>query len=95
MKIQVEFIGLPTVSKLIGSKTISVDFADKTIDELIKHITKRYGKKVRDFLLDETGNLDLTFQVLLNGSEWISSKDINRPLNEGDNVRIIMLAGGG
>ena len=95
MKIQVEFIGLPTVSKLIGSKTISVDFADKTVDELIKHITKRYGKKVRDFLLDETGNLDMTFQVLLNGSEWISRKDINRPLIEGDNVRIIMLAGGG
>ena len=95
MKIMVEFSGLPTVSKLIGSKSISVDFTDKTVGELIKHITKRYGKKVRDFLLDETGNLDLTFQVLLNGSEWISRKDMNRKLNDGDNVRIIMLAGGG
>jgi molybdopterin converting factor small subunit len=95
VKVRVDFIGIPTVSKLVGSKSISVDFPDKTVGELIKHISKRYGKGVRDFLLDESGNLDLTFQILLNGTEWISRKDMNRNLSDDDVVRIILLAGGG
>ena len=93
--VKVDFLGVPIVSEVVGSKSISVDFSGKTVIELIEYITRRYGRDVRAFLLDETGSLDMSIQVLLNGKEWIRREDMSRFLNDGDVVRIMMLVGGG
>jgi molybdopterin converting factor small subunit len=95
MKIHVEFLSLPIVAKMVGGKSISLDFPGGTVDDLIKHLTGRYGPGVGKFLLDKTGKLDMGFQVLLNEKEWISRTKTNKPLEDGDHVKIMMLVSGG
>ena len=95
MKITVEFLSLPNVVKMVGSKTITMDFSGQTVNDLVHEVAEEYGTGVRRFLLDETGRLDLTFAVTINKQEWIRRDQMNRPLRDGDQVTIMMLAGGG
>ena len=43
MKINVEFLSLPIVTKIVGSKSLSLDFSGQTINELIDEIIDRHG----------------------------------------------------
>ncbi len=95
MKIAVEFLSLPVVTKIAGGKSILFDFHGRTIEDLMNEIVTRYGEKVRGFLLDESGKLDRIFKVLLNKKEWISRDQMNKTLKDGDKVTIMMLVGGG
>ena len=95
MKITVEFLSLPNVVKMVGSKTITLEFAGRTIDELIQELAAKYGKAVRQFLLDDTGQLDMSFSVTINKQEWIRRDQMGRALSDGDRVTIMMLAAGG
>ena len=91
----VEFLSLPNVVKLVGSKSITLDFRGQTVDELVRDVAGRYGKKVQSFLLDESGRLDTHFRVVLNKKEWLKRDQLDRTLIEGDRVTIGMLVGGG
>lgn len=95
MKITVEFLSLPNVVKMVGGKLATHDFPGGTIQELIGEVTGKYGKKVRDFLLDDTGRLDSNFRVVLNKQEWLNHDQLDRAVQDGDIVTIAMLVGGG
>lgn len=95
MKITVEFLSLPNVVKMVGSKTVTVDFHGKTVEELVHAVGDKYGPKVQQFLLDETGRLDMSFAVTVNKQEWIRREQMSRILCDGDTVTIMMLAAGG
>jgi len=95
MKITVEFLSIPVVAKIIGSKSTTIDFNGRTIEDLIQEIICKYGEKVRQFLLDESGKLDMIFKVILNKKEWIYRDQMDKILIEGDKVTIMMLAAGG
>ena len=95
MKITVEFLSLPIVTKIVGVKSLSLNFSGQTVDDLVNEIGNKYGEKVRRFFLDESGQLDRIFKILLNKKEWISRDQMNKILNEGDQVTIMMLVGGG
>ncbi|MBN2319601.1 MAG: MoaD/ThiS family protein [Acidobacteria bacterium] len=95
MAITVEFLSLPNIVKMVGSKTITMDFTGQTVEELILQVTEKYGSKVRQFLLDENGRLDMILKVLLNKEEWIKPDRMQRPLEDGDHVTIMLLAAGG
>lgn len=95
MKIQVESLGLPTLSKLIGKKT-ELEMADGTLADLIAHIVHRSGREARKILLDQTGELDLTIQVMLNDEGFVPRNELSqRALKDGDSVKIMLLVGGG
>ena len=95
MKIQVESLGLPTLSKLIG-KTSQIDMADGTVADVVSHIVKRSGQPARKILLDQNGQLDLSIQVMVNDEGFLSRDDYNkRSLKEGDKVKFMLLVGGG
>ena len=95
MKVQVEFLGLPTLSKLIGKKT-HLDMPDGTVADIITHIVNRHGQKARKILLDEKGELDMTIQVMINNEGFIPREGYSqRQLKEGDQVKIMLLVGGG
>lgn len=95
MKVLVETLGLPTLSKLIGRKT-ELELADGTVAGLINHIVNRHGQPARKILLDQSGNLDMTIQVMINDEGFISREEYSRrPLKEGDEVKIMLLVGGG
>jgi len=95
LKVQVEFLGLPTLSKLIGKKT-QLDMADGTVADMITYIVNRHGQKARKILLDEKGELDMTIQVMINNEGFIAREAYSRrSLKEGDQVKIMLLVGGG
>ena len=95
MAITVEFLSLPNVVKMVGGKTITMDFTGQTVDELVQQITEKYGEKVKKFLLDENGRLDMILRVLCNKEEWIHSDQMQKPLEDGDHITIMLLAAGG
>ena len=95
MKIQIESLGLPTLSKLIG-KTSQFEMEDGTVVDLVAQIVDRHGRKARKILLDQTGQLDLTIQVMVNDESFLSRNEYSqRILKEGDSVKFMLLVGGG
>jgi sulfur carrier protein ThiS len=95
LKIQVESIGLPTLSKLIGKNT-QFEMADGTVADLVAHIVDRNGRSARKILLDQAGQLDMAIQVMVNDEGFLPRRDYaNRVLKEGDSVKFMLLVGGG
>ncbi len=95
MKVTVEFLSLPNVVKMVGSKTIVLDFSGTSVNDLVHEVAKKYGGDVQRFLLDETGQLDMNLALTINGQEWIRRNQMDKPLRDGDRVTILMLVAGG
>lgn len=97
MKIQVEFLSLPLVTKIIGSKKITLDCPGPsvTIASALETLCNRYGEKVRSFLLDPAGQLDPTLKIMLDKKEWIKNGQMDISLTDGAHLSIMMLVGGG
>ena len=95
MKIQIESIGLPTLSKFIG-KTSQLEMADGTVADVISHIVHRIGPQSRKILLDQEGQLDMTIQVMMNDEGFLPRNEYSqRILKDGDTVKFMLLVGGG
>ena len=95
MKIQVESLGLPTLSKLIGKKS-QLEMTEGTVADLILHIVDRNGRPARKILLDQTGQLDLSIQVMVNDEGFLPRTEYSqRILKDGDSVKFMLLVGGG
>ena len=95
MQITVEFLSLPNVVRMIGSKSVVLDFSGITVNDLVREVAGKYGLDVQKFLLDETGNLDMSLALMINKQEWIRHNQMDRSLQDGDLVTILMMAGGG
>lgn len=95
MKIQIESLGLPTLSKLIGKST-QVEMANGTVADVISKIVDRIGRPARKILLDQKGRLDLSIQVMVNDESFLPRDDYDkRNLTDGDVVKFMLLVGGG
>jgi len=95
MNIQVEFLSLPGVTRIIGNKSIVFELGGSNILDLVREISDRYGQEIRQFLLDESGQLDTVFKVQLNKTRWIPRDRLDTRLQDGDRVTFMMLVGGG
>ena len=95
MKVLIESLGLPTLSKVIGRKT-QWEMAEGTVADLIKNIVDRHGRKMHKILLDQAGELDLSIQVMLNDEGFLPRDEFSkRYLKDGDSVKFMLLVGGG
>jgi molybdopterin synthase sulfur carrier subunit len=94
MKVNLKLF-LPTLPEVIGSKELEVEFAGTTVNELVDHLIASYGNNAKQALLDEQGNLDPMIQVLLNGEKWITSDQLDMPLENGDDLVLLMMMAGG
>jgi len=88
-------IFLPALPELIGRKELELEFAGDTVNHLIDHLVAQYGRKAEQALYDETGELDPVVQVLVNGEEWITRERLDTPLQEGDQIVLLMMMAGG
>jgi sulfur carrier protein ThiS len=95
MNITVEFLSLPNIVKMVGAKTVSLEFTGRTVEDLVHQLAEKYGNRVRQFLFDETGQLDMSLAVVLNQQEWLRPNQLDKRLQAGDRVAIVMLVGGG
>ncbi len=94
MKVTVEFLSLPIVAKIVGSKTITLDFFGSTVVDLLHELARKYGAGVQKFLFDESGQFDMSLALTVN-REWVRQNQMDRALHEGDRVTIMMLVAGG
>jgi sulfur carrier protein ThiS len=95
LKVQIESLGLPTLSKVIGRKT-QWEMADGTVADLVRNIVDRHGRKMHKILLDQAGELDLAIQVMVNDEGFVPRSEFSkRLLKDGDSVKFMMLVGGG
>ena len=95
MKIQVESIGLPTLSKLIGKKS-QLEMTDGTVADLVAQIVDRNGPAAHKILLDRSGRLDMAIQVMVNDEGFLPRDEYSRRiLKDGDSVKFMLLVGGG
>ena len=95
MKIQLESLGLPTLSKLIGKKS-QLEMADGTLADLVAHIVERKGPQAGKILLDQEGQLDMAIQVMVNDEGFLPRSEYSkRILKDGDSVKFMLLVGGG
>ena len=95
LKIQVESIGLPTLSKLIGKKS-QLEMTDGTVADLVSHIVDRNGQAAHKILLDRSGRLDMAIQVMVNDEGFLPRGEYSRRiLKDGDSVKFMLLVGGG
>lgn len=95
MKINLEFLSVPIIIKIVGKKSVTFDFSGKTVNDLINAIIGTYGEKVGKFLLDESGKLDSVFTVMLNKSDYVRQDQMDTQLHDGDQVTLMMLVAGG
>ena len=95
MKIQIESLGLPTLSKLIGKKS-HLEMADGTLADLVARIVGRHGRQAGKILLDPEGHLDMAIQVMVNDEGFLPRSEYSqRMLKDGDAVKFMLLVGGG
>ena len=94
-RVTVDFRGLPNAQKLAGAKSLALEVDGSTVADAVRTLGDRGGEKLRRFLLDDEGKLDLAFQVVHNGRDWLRRDQLDRPIAEGDVVTITMLVGGG
>ena len=67
--------------------------SDATLTKLIAHIISRQVQKI---LLYEKGDLDLTIQVMINDEGFVPREEYSRrQLKDGDQVKLMLLVGGG
>jgi MoaD family protein len=94
MKVNLKIL-LPALPEAIGRKELEIEFAGETVSDLIEHLVARYGRRAKQALYDEEGDLDPVVQVLLNGEEWITRDQLDTGLQDGDNVVLMMMMAGG
>jgi molybdopterin converting factor small subunit len=95
MKINLEFLGLPIVSDVVGKKKLELNVSGTTVRDVIDELINRYGNKIRDSFYDTQGNFDLMIQIALNGKSFIPPDEHNISLNEGDTLIFMLLLAGG
>ena len=94
MKVDLKIL-LPVLPEAIGRKELEVEFTGETVNDLIDHLVAQYGRKARQALYDERGQLDPVVQVLLNGEEWVTHDRLDRTLQDGDHVVLMLMLAGG
>ena len=95
MKVNVEFLGFPMVSDVVGKKKLEIEISGNTVQHVIDELIRLYGKKVKDAFYDEKGNFDVMIQIALNGKTFISASEATTPLGEGDTLIFMLLLAGG
>lgn len=94
MKVDLK-IFLPVLPEATGGKQLQVEFAGDTVNDLIEHLLAQYGRKARQALYEKDGQLDPVVQILVNGERWVPHDQLDTALQDGDEVMLMMMLGGG
>jgi sulfur-carrier protein len=66
-----------------------------SVDALLRHLSKKYGKEFDDYMFDEIGDVRGHLQVLINGRSVSTMQDLKTQLKDADQVAILPPVGGG
>lgn len=83
------------LTRVTGVKEIDVEEPCRTVREVVRCLLQRFPDLERE-LMDEAGNIDYAYQVLLNGDNITRLQGLDTPVRRGDELLLVMmLAGGG
>lgn len=94
-KVTVKFF--TTLREIVGKKEEQVEFsrASPTVESLLKHLSKKYGKEFNDYVYDELGSVRGHLHFLVNGQSVTTLSGLKTRLKEGDTLAILPPVGGG
>lgn len=81
------------IRTMVGAKEIMMPHRP-TLALLMQDLCAKYGKGFRDFCM-EGGKISKRVNILVNGHHMLHLQKDDTPLNDGDDVRIFPLIGGG
>ena len=94
MKIKVKFF--TSLREITGKKEDEIQSSSIiTVEELLAHLSKKYGREFTEYLYDEKGKVRTYIQILINGRGIKVLQGFETKLKEGDTVAIFPPVGGG
>ncbi len=91
MAVQVKLVGLPDLGKTIELETCPPD-----VGHLVRTLVRKLGAPGAKYLLDSSGSLDPAIQVIVNDKSLAKTGSLaNYPLQDGDQVILMLMAAGG
>jgi MoaD family protein len=94
MKLKVKFF--TSLREITGKKEDEIQSSSIiTVEELLAHLSKKYGRKFVEYLYDEKGKVQKYIQVLINSRGVNELQGFETKLKEGDTVAILPPVGGG
>jgi len=95
LRVKIKILGPPLLTALIGKEKV-LECQKKSVKDLVGALIGRYGSAVSHAILDHTGNIDRSIQVVINDRDYIKPQDFEKAiLKDGDSVTFLMIIAGG
>lgn len=92
MKVKVKYYG--ALEEVSSRKEDKVELpSGATVKELLKILSKKYGKKFKDYVFEKHGEVRPYLHFLVNGTSV--ARDLNTELKDRDEFGILFSPGGG
>lgn len=90
MAVTVRVYGI--LGSIFGGSRLEIEFAGNSIGDLIDGLTAKYGGKIKQELLDEDGNLEHAYSLIVGGKPV---RGLSDKVEDGDEIVITMMMVGG
>ncbi len=67
----------------------------KTLGEAVEKLVEKYGQPFSKLLFEESGEINRYFRFYVKGKSVSEFNDMNAPLNDEDEIAILIIIGGG
>ncbi len=96
MRIEVEFVGFPTIYDIFQEVSHPHSFSGETLSDLIESLIEKYGERLIESLLDPgTHAFDPAIQIMVN-RQYVGRESLHlKKMKEGDKVTFLRLLAGG
>jgi sulfur-carrier protein len=94
MKVEVKFF--TSLREITGKKVDRIQLQDAiTVNELVKMLSEKYGKKFREYIYDKDGLTQEFLSFLVNGKNINKMQGFDTKLEDQDVIAILPPVGGG
>ena len=94
MKVEVKFF--TSLREITGKKVDTIQLQDAiTVNELVKMLSEKYGKKFREYIYDKDGLTQEFLSFLVNGKNINKMQGFDTKLEDQDVIAILPPVGGG
>jgi molybdopterin synthase sulfur carrier subunit len=94
MKVEVKFF--TSLREITGKKVDRIQLQDAiTVNELVKMLSEKYGKKFREYIYDKDGLTQKFLSFLVNGKNINKMQGFDTKLEDQDVIAILPPVGGG
>ena len=94
MKVEVKFF--TSLREITGKKVDTIQLQDAiTVNELVKMLSEKYGKKFREYIYDKDGVTQEFLSFLVNGKNINKMQGFDTKLEDQDVIAILPPVGGG